>query len=69
MAVNPDLHLWRSVLHVGLTDAARGKDADWLGSSDFEAVCNLAGVNAEAVMRCYSVERFGAPRRRQARAA
>ena len=68
MAVNPDLHLWRSVLHVGLTDAARGKDADWLGSPDFEAVCNLAGVNAEAVVHAFDAARL-AQRRGRPRAA
>ena len=58
MAVNPDLALWRAVLHAGLMDAAKGHDPGWLGSRDFVAVCHLAQVDPEAVLRAYRPERF-----------
>ena len=58
MAVNPDLALWRAVLVAGLHDAAKGHDPGWIGSSDFVAVCDLAQVEPEAVLRCYRPERF-----------
>lgn len=57
MALNPDLALWRAVLVVGLTDAARGADAGWLGSPDFVAVCHLAQVEPDAVLRAHRSER------------
>lgn len=56
--INPDLVLWRSVLANGLFDAARGIDADWLDSDDFAKVCSLAGVEPDAVLRAFDVERF-----------
>ena len=61
MAVNPDLHLWRAVLVAGLHDAAKGatpQDAAWIGSRDFVAVCHLAQVDPQAVLRAYRPERF-----------
>ena len=58
MAVNPDLALWRAVLFAGLMDAAKGHDPGWLGSRDFVAVCHLAQVEPEAVLRTYRPERF-----------
>ena len=58
MAVNPDLHLWRSVLIMGLHDAAKGREADWIGSPDFAHVCHLAQVDPQAVLRAYRPERF-----------
>ena len=61
MAQNPELHLWRAVLHAGLMDAARQtepKDAAWIGSRDFVAVCHLAQVDPAAVLRSYRPERF-----------
>lgn len=42
MAQNPDLHLWRAVLVLGLHDAATGADPAWIGSRDFVQVCYLA---------------------------
>ena len=61
MAQNPELHLWRAVLAAGLHDAAKGdkpQDAAWLRSRDFVAVCALAQVEPEAVLRAYRPERF-----------
>ena len=58
MAVNPDLHLWRAVLVLGLHDAAKGDDPGWIGSSDFVQVCHLAQVDPQAVLRAYRPERF-----------
>lgn len=68
MAVNPDLHLWRGVLRQGLEDAARGVDPGWISSPDFVAVCHLAQVEPEAVLRAYrpgrfQVQRGGRPKR------
>lgn len=56
MAQNPDLHLWRSVLVAGLRDEARGDHKKWIGSRDFATVCNLAGLDPDAVMRAYRPE-------------
>jgi hypothetical protein len=53
-----ELTLWRSVLLVGLQEAARDRDWRWLGSDDFQLVCALAGVEAEAVLRFYNPARF-----------
>ena len=58
LMVNPDLHLWRAVLHMGLMDAARGADPGWMQSPDFALVCHLAQVDPAAVLRCYRPERF-----------
>lgn len=50
MAINSDLHLWRTVLALALRDddAAR-----WLASEDGATVCALAGVERDAVVRAY----------------
>ena len=56
--LNPDLHLWRSVLIMGLHDAAKGREADWIGSPDFRHVCYLAQVDPQAVLRAYRLDRF-----------
>lgn len=53
--INTDLHLWRAVLVAGLHDAAKAKtpkDAAW-GSRDFVAVCHLAQVDPQAVLRAF----------------
>lgn len=50
--------LWQSVLAAGLHDAARGKDADWIGSRDFASVCTLAGLDAEAVAERFDPETY-----------
>lgn len=58
---DPNLHLWRAVLALGLNDAAKGatpQDVAWIGSRDFRLVCYLAGVEADAVLRAYAPERF-----------
>lgn len=51
--INPDLHLWRAVLVVGLHDAAKGIEPDWPGSPDFVTVCHLAKVDPQAVLTAY----------------
>ena len=58
VAINPDVHMWRSVLLHGLHDAAKGTDAGWIGSAGFRTVCALAGVEPKAVLRAYAPERF-----------
>lgn len=58
MAVSGDLVLSRTVLLIGLHDAAAGRDAEWLGSDDFAYVCNLAGIDPQAVLRCYHPDRL-----------
>ena len=58
MAVNPDLALWRAVLVAGLHDATKGHDPGWIGSRDFVAVCDLAQVEPQAVLRAYRPDRF-----------
>lgn len=56
--INPDLTLWRAVLVAGLHDAAKGREASWIGSRDFVKVCHLAQVDPQAVMRAHWPERF-----------
>jgi hypothetical protein len=56
MAQNPDLHLWRAVLVLGLHDAATGGDPAWIGSRDFVQVCYLAQVDPDAVLRVVMVK-------------
>jgi len=41
-----------------LHDAARGQDQGWIGSTDFEICCALAGLDPEAVMTRFDPERF-----------
>ena len=50
--------LWRAVLAHALHDAAKGKDAGWIGTQDFRMVCALAGVEDEAVLTRFDPERF-----------
>lgn len=56
--IDPNLHLWRAVLLLGLHDAAKGREAGWIGSRDFVKVCHLAQVDPQAVLRAYRPERF-----------
>lgn len=56
--INPDLDLWRSVLLMGLHDAAKGQDTEWIDSPDFEAVCDLAGFDAQAVRERFQPDLF-----------
>lgn len=60
---NPDLHLWRAVLFMGLHDAAHGREVGWIGSRDFVAVCHLALVEPQAVLRRYHRTGFASRRR------
>ena len=53
-----ELHLWRTVLVLGLLDTARGEDPDWLQTKDFEFVCELANMNPDRVRAVFTVERF-----------
>ncbi|MFW5881447.1 MAG: hypothetical protein ACOCTP_02900 [Roseicyclus sp.] len=57
--------LWVAVLAAGLQDAAKGRDAAWIGSPDFRHVCTLAGLDPEAVADRFDPEQF----RRTIRAA
>jgi hypothetical protein len=45
----PESQLWRAILAHALHDAAKGKDAGWIGSRDFEIVCTFAGLDPDAV--------------------
>ena len=56
--MNEHVHLWRAVLLSGLADVAKGRDQRWLRSRDFDQVCALAAVDADAVRAAYSAERF-----------
>jgi hypothetical protein len=61
--IYPELELWRSVLLLGLRDAARPatpQDARWPMTRDFVAVCHLAQMDPEAVRRAMArhPERF-----------
>lgn len=65
MAQNPELHLWRAVLLVGL----RAADADlWVRTRDFQTVCALALVDPQAVRDAWRAGRV-APACAQPRAA
>jgi len=58
MTRSPEARLWHAILAHALHDAARGKDAGWIGSTDFEAVCTLAGLDPQAVAERFDPERF-----------
>jgi len=49
MSDSPDRHLWCAVLAAALHDAAKGRDVAYLDTPDFQVVCALAGIEAEAV--------------------
>jgi len=55
---SPEGRLWHAILAHALHDAARGKDAGWIGSPDFQLVCGLAGLAPEAVAERFDPERF-----------
>jgi len=55
---SPEAQLWHAVLAHAIHDAAKGKEMDWLSSPDFEAVCALAGLDAEAVRTRFDADRF-----------
>jgi len=58
MSDSADARLWHAVLAHGLTDVAAGKDAGWIGSRDFHEVCNLAGLDPDAVLERFDPDRF-----------
>lgn len=58
MTRSPEARLWHAVVAHALHDAARGRDADWIGSRDFHMVCALAGIEAEAVAENFDADRF-----------
>ena len=58
MNCTPEARLWHAILAHALHDTARGVDADWLSSPDFEAVCTLAGLDPQAVRTRFDPERF-----------
>jgi len=55
-----DRALWCAVLTHVLHDAAKGKDADWIGSADFRYVCTLAGLDPAAVAARFDPDLFRA---------
>ena len=63
--------LWQAVLGAALTDAAKGKDAGYLGSRDFEMVATLAGFDPDAVATRFEprdiAPRCGGPPRSRSR--
>jgi len=61
-----EIALWRTVLMLALADAAKGKDAGWIGTADFRLTCVLAGFEPDAVLRTFEADR---DRLRQLRAA
>lgn len=58
MAVNPEIHLWRAVLLVGLNDAATGRDDLWIGGTDFRLICDLADMDPGAVLSAFDRDRL-----------
>jgi len=58
MTLNAHVLLWRAVLRMGLHDVATGKDRDWMDSHDFVMVCDLAGVDADAMRLQFDPGRF-----------
>jgi hypothetical protein len=62
----PTRALWRTVLILALADAAKGKDAGWVNTTDFRLVCALADLDAEAVRRAFEAD---AARMKRLRAA
>ena len=60
MSREPEARLWHAFLSHALHDAAKGTDAGWIGSRDFHEVCNLAGLDPEAVRTRFDPERFRA---------
>ncbi len=58
MTRSPEARLWHAILAHALHDAARGQDQGWIGSTDFEICCALAGLDPEAVMTRFDPERF-----------
>ncbi|MDZ7709235.1 MAG: hypothetical protein U5K36_03410 [Roseovarius sp.] len=58
MTRDPEARLWHAILAHALHDVALGKDAAWIGSRDFHEVCNLAGLDADAVAERFDPERF-----------
>lgn len=60
MTRSPEARLWGAVTTHALHDAAKGRDADWIGSRDFAEVCTLAGLDPAAVAERFDPERFRA---------
>ncbi|MCA1777786.1 MAG: hypothetical protein LC676_19925 [Loktanella sp.] len=54
----PEARLWHAILAHALHDAATGKDMAYLDSPDFRMVCNLAGLDPQAVAERFDPERF-----------
>ena len=57
-ARTPEARLWHAILAHALHDAALGKDAGWIGSTDFAIICTLAELDPEAVRERFDPERF-----------
>jgi hypothetical protein len=67
--MSAEAHLWRSVLLLGLQDALRGQDTDWIGSPAFDLVCELALLTPEDVAQAFHERRFLVHRAGRKRAA
>ena len=53
-----DHRLWCAVLTHALHEAAKGTDTGWIGSRDFRLVCDLAGLDPQAVQARFDPERY-----------
>ena len=49
--------LWFEVLALGLLDAARGTEPEWVGSHDFLLICDLLDLAPEAVAQRFHTHR------------
>ena len=58
MTDDADARLWCAVLAAGLNEAAKGKDANWIGTRDFRLVCSLAGLDPAAVTERFDPETY-----------
>lgn len=56
--MTPDARLWVAVLAHALSDAAWDKEPGWIGSADFRLVCDLAGLERDAVRARFDPEKY-----------
>ncbi|NCQ23694.1 MAG: hypothetical protein COW54_05980 [Rhodobacteraceae bacterium CG17_big_fil_post_rev_8_21_14_2_50_63_15] len=56
--MTPERRLWFAALAHGLTDVAKGEDTRWIGSRDFRMVCDLVGLDPQAVEARFDPEAF-----------
>ena len=41
--------LWLSVINIGLRDAKKGRDENWVWSKDFDRICMMVSLSPSAV--------------------